>query len=239
MLHLPSNLQPHVNCHANAVFTIFAFHFPLVFTSLHYICPEVNFCKSNFSCSESSADRQRVCKRLLAQTLPPDTISSSYSQHQQDVWSVLSRPQIQQRRQLPLWSPSTRLLSTIGSFRRDLQGTVLFDGSTSDLFNIRSEVKKGCVLATTLFGIFFALLLKQAFGDATEGIYFQTRSDGKLCNLSTLIAKSKVQMKYLRDLLFADHAAITAHSAEDLRKVMIRFSEPYQDFELKISLKKT
>ena len=116
---------------------------------------------------------------------------------------------------------------------------MLFDGSTSDPFNIRSEVKKGCVLATTLFGIFFAFPLKQAFGDATEGIYFQTRSDGKLCNLSTLIAKSKVQMKYLRDLLFADHAAITAHSAEDLRTVMIRFSKPYQDFDLKISLKKT
>ena len=66
---LPSNLQPHVNCHANAVFTIFAFHFPLVFTFLHYICPEVNFCKSNFSCSESSADRQRVCKRLLVHGL--------------------------------------------------------------------------------------------------------------------------------------------------------------------------
>ena len=32
MLHLPSNLQPHVNCHANAVFTIFAFPFPLVLT---------------------------------------------------------------------------------------------------------------------------------------------------------------------------------------------------------------
>ena len=100
-------------------------------------------------------------------------------------------------------------------------------------------MKKGCVLATTLFGIFFAFLLKQAFGDATEGIYFQTRSDEKLCNLSRLIAKSKVQMKYLRDLLYADDAAITAHSTENLQKVMSRFSKPYKDFELKISLKKT
>ena len=90
-------------------------------------------------------------------------------------------------------------------------------------------MKKGCVLATTLFGIFFAFLLKQAFGDATEGIYFQTRSDGKLCNLSRLIAKSKVQMKYLRDPLFPDDAAITAHSAEDIQKVMIRFKKAYQE----------
>ena len=45
-------------------------------------------------------------------------------------------------------------------------------------------------------------------------------------------------MKYLRDLLFTDDAAITAHSAEDLQKVMSRFRNAYQDFELKISLKK-
>ena len=40
--------------------------FPTSFDFLHHICPGVNFCKSNFSCSESSADRQEVCKRLLA-----------------------------------------------------------------------------------------------------------------------------------------------------------------------------
>ena len=46
-------------------------------------------------------------------------------------------------------------------------------------------------------------------------------------------------MKYLRDPLFADDAAITAHSAEDIQKVMSRFRKAYQDFELKIGLKKT
>ena len=46
-------------------------------------------------------------------------------------------------------------------------------------------------------------------------------------------------MKYLRDLLFSNDAAITAHSTEDLQKVMSRFSKAYQDFEQKISLKKT
>ena len=46
-------------------------------------------------------------------------------------------------------------------------------------------------------------------------------------------------MIYLQDVLFADDAAITAHSAEDLHKVMSRFRKAYQDFELKISLKKT
>ena len=126
---------------------------------------------------------------------------------------------------LPKIGCPPRFLSINRSFQEDVKGTAVFDGSTSDPFNIRSGVKQGCVLAPTLFGIFFAILLKQAFGDATEGIYLRTRSDGKLFNLSRLRAKSKVQMKCLRDFLFADDATITAHSAEDVQELMNCFSK--------------
>ena len=57
-----------------------------------------------------------------------------------------------------------KLLRLIESFHTNMQGIVQFNGSTSEPFNISSGVKKGCVLAPTLFGIFFALLLKHAFG---------------------------------------------------------------------------
>ena len=99
----------------------------------------------------------------------------------------------------------------------------------SDPFDIRSGVEWGFVLAPTLFGISFPVLLEQTFGNAAEGIYLRTRLDTKL----------KVQMKCLRDLLFADGAAVTAHSAKDLQQLMNRFSKACQDFVLTISLKKT
>ncbi|XP_050707118.1 uncharacterized protein LOC126992423 [Eriocheir sinensis] len=83
------------------------------------------------------------------------------------------------------------------------------------------------------------VMLKHAFGPTTEGIYLRTRSDGKLFNLSRLRAKSKVQRKCVRDFLFADDAAVTAHSAEGLQQLMIRFNEACDDFGLTISLKKT
>ncbi|XP_050703781.1 uncharacterized protein LOC126989216 [Eriocheir sinensis] len=140
---------------------------------------------------------------------------------------------------LPKIGCPPRLLSIIRSFHDDMKGTVVFDGSTSDAFIIRSGVKQGCVLAPTLFGIFFAVMLKHAFGPTTEGIYLRTRSDGKLFNLSRLRAKSKVQRKCVRDFLFADDAAVTAHSAEGLQQLMIRFNEACDDFGLTISLKKT
>ena len=46
------------------------------------------------------------------------------------------------------------LLSIVKSFHDNMKGTVLYNGATSDPFNILSGMKQGCVLAPTLFGIF-------------------------------------------------------------------------------------
>ena len=68
---------------------------------------------------------------------------------------------------LPKIGCPPKLLSIIESFHNNMKGTVQFDGNLSDSFDIRSGVKQGCVLAPTLFGIFFSMLLKHAFGKAT------------------------------------------------------------------------
>ena len=94
-----------------------------------------------------------------------------------------------------------------------MQGVVSFDGKTSEPFTIRSGVKQGCVHAPTFFGIFFSLLLNHAFKHSMEGIYLHTRSDSKLFNLARLRAKTKVRT-VIRELLFADDAALTTHKEE-------------------------
>ena len=132
-----------------------------------------------------------------------------------------------------------KLLQIIQSFHDNMKGTVQFDGSTSDAFSIRSGVKQGCVLAPTLFGIFFSVVLRHAFGTSTEGIYLRTRSDGRLFNLARLKAKSKTREAIIRDMLFADDAAVCAHSEEQLQILMDHFSRACEDFSLTISLKKT
>ena len=84
---------------------------------------------------------------------------------------------------LPKIGCPPKLQSIIESFHNNMKGTVQFDGNLSDSFDIRSGVKQGCVLAPTLFGIFFSMLLKHAFGKATEGIYLQSRSDGSFFSM--------------------------------------------------------
>lgn len=140
---------------------------------------------------------------------------------------------------LPKIGCPPKLQSLVESFHTEMKGTVQYNGNTSDPFDIRSGVKQGCVLAPTLFGIFFALLLKHAFGSATEGIYLHTRSDGRLFNPARLKAKTKVREALIRDMLFADDAAVTTHTQQELQTLMDRFSQACKDFGLTISLKKT
>ena len=131
------------------------------------------------------------------------------------------------------------LLSIIKSFHDNMYGTIQFDGENSKPFNIRSGVKQGCVLAPTLFGIFFSIMLKHAFKAATEGIYMYTRSDGSLFNITRLKAKTRVHQILVRDLLFADDAAVVAHSEQDLQGQMDKISTACKEFGLTISIKKT
>ena len=105
----------------------------------------------------------------------------------------------------------TTLLSMIELIHKNMKGTFIYDGSVSKSFDICCGVKQGCILATKLFSIFFAVLPKHAFESAMKGIYLRTRSDGSLFNLSRLKAKSKCQMKCLCEFLFADDVAITSH----------------------------
>ena len=126
---------------------------------------------------------------------------------------------------LPKIGCPPKLQSMIASFHTDTKGTGQFNGSSSEPFEIRSGVKQGCVLAPTLFGIFFGMLLKHAFDTTTERIYLHTRSDGRLFNLARLRAKTKVRKVLIRDMLFADDAAVVTHTQEELQSLMDCFSQ--------------
>ncbi len=132
-----------------------------------------------------------------------------------------------------------KLLKMVTSFHDEIKGTVQYDGSPSEPFPIRSGLKQGCVLAPTLFGIFFSLLLRHAFSQSKDGVFIHTRSDGNLFNLARLRAKTKVRRVLIREMMFADDAALTAHTDEALQRLISSFACASDEFGLTISLKKT
>ena len=73
----------------------------------------------------------------------------------------------------------------------------------------------------------------------SDGIYIYTRSDGKLYSASRLRAVTKRRLILIRELLFADDAALVAHSETKLQNLMDRLSEACDKFGLTISVKKT
>ena len=117
-----------------------------------------------------------------------------------------------------------KLLSVISSFHNNMKGTVNYDGATSEPFEIHSGVKQGCVLAPTLFSIFFSMMLSHAFKTSTEGVFLHTRADGKLFNLARLRANTKVRHVVIREMLFGDDAALVTHTMEDLQQLIDRLS---------------
>ena len=57
-----------------------------------------------------------------------------------------------------------------------------------------------------------------------EGVFLHTRADGKLFNLARLRAKTKVRHVVIREMLFADDAALVTHTMEDLQQLIDKLS---------------
>lgn len=88
---------------------------------------------------------------------------------------------------------------------------------TSDVFSIASGVRQGCVLAPTLFGIFFSVLLFYTFISTSEGIY--------------LHENQSQESSHQRD-------SLAAHMQEGLQHPMDRFFKVCPEYGLTISTKK-
>ena len=136
-----------------------------------------------------------------------------------------------------------KLLTIITAFHEGMQSTVCFDRATLEAFQVSSEVKLGCVLASTLFRIFFSMLLQPMplFADCSEGVYIWMRADSKLFNTARLCAKTKTLEVLVRKLLFTDDATLASHCETGLQGLVENLSHTCKEFGLTctISLKKT
>ena len=120
-----------------------------------------------------------------------------------------------------------------------MAGAVSIGRSTTDPFEISHGLKQGCVLAPTLFTLFLAALLSTVSEHLSTGDFVRTRSDGKLFKLARLKASTRTREPCIHELLFADDAAIVAHTLEDTREICKQFEEAAAMFGLTINTKKT
>ncbi|XP_063614375.1 uncharacterized protein LOC134787527 [Penaeus indicus] len=90
-----------------------------------------------------------------------------------------------------------KFLSMVIQLHDDQRGQVRLNSDLSEPFPIVNGVKQGCVLAPTLFSIFFSMMLKQATEDLEddEAVYIRYRLDGtavQLFGLEVSLKKTEV-----------------------------------------------
>ncbi|WP_419610179.1 reverse transcriptase domain-containing protein, partial [Thiolapillus sp.] len=101
-----------------------------------------------------------------------------------------------------------KFLTILRQLHEGQQGQVKHNGSLSGSFPISNGVKQGCVLAPTLFSIFFSIMLREAKEDLPDGIYIRFQTDGSLFNLRRLLARTTTIEELIAELLFADDCAL-------------------------------
>ena len=70
-------------------------------------------------------------------------------------------------------------------------------------------------------------------------MFVNVRADGSIFNISRLKAKTKIEQEVIKELLFADDAAIVAHDEATLQSLVDSLSSACDRFQLKISVSKT
>ncbi len=126
----------------------------------------------------------------------------------QALWSILSR-----------YGCHDKYIRILRLLYDGMKVTMLSNGGTkSEPFTVETGVKQGCVIAPTLFAIFFAAILPLIGEELPQGIPIMYRTDGR----------SKVNCTTITELQYANDNVIAAHSAEDLQGMLLpRRTEPW------------
>ncbi|BHF62196.1 hypothetical protein SprV_0100517700 [Sparganum proliferum] len=109
----------------------------------------------------------------------------------------------------------------------------------SEAFAATNGVKRGCVLAPTLFSIMFSAMLMDAYRDERPGIRIDYRTDGQLLNQRRMHFQTRVSATAVHELLFADDCALNTTSEEEMQRSMDLFSAACENFGLVINTQKT
>lgn len=122
----------------------------------------------------------------------------------------------------------------------DMRCCVRAQSEDSEFFSVSCGVKQGCVLAPTLFAMYFAVVVRDALQTLSEGVRIRYRSDGGgIFNIARLKARTKVSYTTIIEIVYADDLCFVAESPMGLQRLITALAESSHKFGLKISVKKT
>jgi hypothetical protein len=139
------------------------------------------------------------------------------------------------------------IVAVIRDLHVNMRGRVCVDGKLGEWFEVTQGLGQGCVLATLLFNIFFAFVIKHAENSLDKqttdgyGVHLTHTESGSLFETpKERRASAMAQFIKVWIALYADDAAMmTDHSEEELQMLMTAFNDATEVFGLTVSIKKT
>ncbi|XP_060774398.1 peripheral plasma membrane protein CASK-like [Neoarius graeffei] len=132
-----------------------------------------------------------------------------------------------------------KVFNIIRSFHDGMKARVSINGEFTDPFEVTAGLRQGCILAPTLFILFFTFVLRHAFKVLPGfGVAIKHKQDGKLFNTRCLKNKS-VPTTTMGVFLYADDAAVATDNVEDLQTATNSLNSACNSWGLKINKPKT
>ena len=194
-----------------------------------------------FRADRSTSDMIFVCRQLLEKSREQQLPISIAFIDLQKAFDTVNREML--LRVLKKFGCPPVFVSLLRALHTGTEATVVTGSSSSEPFAITVGVKQGCVLAPALFNVYLVAVSILATGSEplarTGGVHLRYRFDGGLFNLPRLKARTRVSHFKIRDLQYADDAAIACNDAEELQSELTTQNEAYGRMGLRINAKKT
>ena len=128
------------------------------------------------------------------------------------------------------------MINVIRSLHDGMQAEVTVDGQVAPKFEVCNGLRQGCVIAPTLFNLYFGLVIEQWRTKCSEiGVDVHYKCGGRLVGQRTR-RPSKVRVT---ELLFADDAAAVGTSRESMEYAAVELEKIVRAWGLTLSVGKT
>ena len=194
-----------------------------------------------FRADRSTADMIFVCRQLLEKSREQRVPLSIAYVDLQEAFDTVNREALLQV--VKRFGCPPIFVSMLRALHTGTVATVVSGSSSSEPFPVTVGVKQGCVLAPVLFNVYLVAVSMLALGverhNNAGGVSIRYRFDGGAFNLQRLKARTRVSHSTVRDLQYADDAAIVCSSAEELQQELDIQNVAYARMGLRINPRKT
>ena len=199
-------------------------------------------CQCGFRPDRSTSDMIFACRQMLEKGREQQQPLSIAFVDLKKAFDTVNRPLLFDI--LERFGCPPTVLGLLRALHTGNTASVRVAGATSDPFQVTMGVKQGCVLAPLLFNVFLLAITLLCAQRADEdqnapGVHLRYRCDGGAFRLQRLKALRKTKKMIVRDMQYADDAAIITNNATELQHELELTDDQYTRLGLQMNTDKT